>query len=510
MDRLSELPDEIIHQIISRIPNRYAKCAAKLTILSKRWKHIWLSYPVLEIDCESVGRSYRNKSGNSRLAIAPSGSCKLSGFCAATTKKFTGQAPRLNVEEIIISFSDLRYESEEIQRMLDDTLAMVSDREPEKIDIFVQYSYPIGLAPLINNPRLRILNLTGCELGELSTYEFGEMINLRELYLSRFSMDDSTLNSLIASAPSLEILELETPERDGYHKRLRICNHPKLKSILFKRFEVEDILQIKGARSLETLEFVSSSTCKEPDFEISTSPLTTVRMLKIKNHCSREARCLTSLISATPSLEELYLSDIALVDGLNIVNPTLRRVTLDRSISGELQPLGVKNTIHIDAPKLVQFHAKEHIKYLPSFSFATKLKAGESFIAYLMSMWGDVITQKEFIDLKCFLANIRPQFRFLYVSFSIYPTEKECTFDRDQIQDDTPAIVIGRLYFYSYGFLELPGIKAFFDGLFWSCQPLRLLIARRGDSTDKDWSRGLKVSYVEFSNYLLLPCNISS
>ncbi|CAN0876993.1 F-box/FBD/LRR-repeat protein At5g22660, partial [Linum grandiflorum] len=43
-DRISELPDEIIHRILGGLDTH--ESAARTCILSSRWLHLWNSYPV--------------------------------------------------------------------------------------------------------------------------------------------------------------------------------------------------------------------------------------------------------------------------------------------------------------------------------------------------------------------------------------------------------------------------------------------------------------------------------
>ena len=45
IDRISDLPDDIIHQILLLLP---IKCVAQMSILSKRWKFLWTSFPDLD------------------------------------------------------------------------------------------------------------------------------------------------------------------------------------------------------------------------------------------------------------------------------------------------------------------------------------------------------------------------------------------------------------------------------------------------------------------------------
>ncbi|MCH91865.1 F-box/FBD/LRR-repeat protein [Trifolium medium] len=46
-DRISSLPDPILHHILSFLPTKFA---ASTTILSKRWNPLWLSVPTLHFD----------------------------------------------------------------------------------------------------------------------------------------------------------------------------------------------------------------------------------------------------------------------------------------------------------------------------------------------------------------------------------------------------------------------------------------------------------------------------
>ncbi|CAN1266342.1 F-box/FBD/LRR-repeat protein At1g16930 [Linum perenne] len=68
-DRISSLSDKILHQILDRVGSH--KESAKTAILSKRWNHLWLSYPVLEFNHNDyTNRSPSRSTMNSFIAAA--------------------------------------------------------------------------------------------------------------------------------------------------------------------------------------------------------------------------------------------------------------------------------------------------------------------------------------------------------------------------------------------------------------------------------------------------------
>ncbi|KAL5573537.1 hypothetical protein UlMin_023134 [Ulmus minor] len=55
VDRISELPDHIIHHILSFIPTVEA---VQTSLLSKHWRRMWYSVPALHFSQFSIGRNF--------------------------------------------------------------------------------------------------------------------------------------------------------------------------------------------------------------------------------------------------------------------------------------------------------------------------------------------------------------------------------------------------------------------------------------------------------------------
>lgn len=64
-DRISKLPEPLIHHVLSFLPIKYA---VSTTILSKRWKNLWISMPVFDfLDWRSITYAPGTEGGDFKL-----------------------------------------------------------------------------------------------------------------------------------------------------------------------------------------------------------------------------------------------------------------------------------------------------------------------------------------------------------------------------------------------------------------------------------------------------------
>ncbi|CAN1266476.1 hypothetical protein LINPERPRIM_LOCUS12568 [Linum perenne] len=370
-DRISELPDEIIHDILERLQSPME--VAKSTLLSRRWIHIWRSYPILEF------HGPHDYSYSEKLLL----------FVAAAAKKLSSSDEHNHIKAV-----------------------RISSRKPEEIVVKCYYvnQFTLLLATdLINNPKLRILHLRHCKFWEYQdTNDLDmRMINLRVLHLGYFSIDELLLNRLIAASPLIEELKLRYPLETI--RKLHICNNPNLKILQLEHCGVEEIIQIAGTtKSLE----VMSLNCS--DLDISPSALSNLKSLKIHYACQLTGEFISNLIANSPSLQSLCLSYIGEIEELKIRSDTLQKLKLD--------VVHVNLGIHIDAPRLVHVHHHGSLHWLPAITRPANLRKAQLCNSITLSLYSfnELIEMNDFIKLKDFLVKLRQQFRSVQLRFNFW------------------------------------------------------------------------------------------
>ncbi|XP_065872390.1 putative F-box/LRR-repeat protein At3g18150 isoform X3 [Euphorbia lathyris] len=106
-DRISALPDLLIHHILSLLPS--TKQAIQTGILSKRWRNQWARVPVLIFECQEYHDEYFERFIDNSLLLYDCSkikkfhiACRFQGATNFTSKILF--ATRRNVEELILDF----------------------------------------------------------------------------------------------------------------------------------------------------------------------------------------------------------------------------------------------------------------------------------------------------------------------------------------------------------------------------------------------------------------------
>ncbi|CAI0416529.1 unnamed protein product [Linum tenue] len=130
VDRISNLPDEVIHEILALLNSPQE--AAKSSILSSTWFRLWRSYPILEF------HDTHFKSTQS-----------VKGFVSTAREKFSRRSDGtlIPMKAVRIKFNvQKKWPLEICSAFLDDMLELVANRShpPQEIDIAAEFHKNIG------------------------------------------------------------------------------------------------------------------------------------------------------------------------------------------------------------------------------------------------------------------------------------------------------------------------------------------------------------------------------
>ncbi|CAN0914903.1 hypothetical protein LINGRAHAP2_LOCUS28812 [Linum grandiflorum] len=328
-DRISSLPDDIIiHQILGRSESPF-KQSAQLSVLSKRWNHIYHSQPNLEFD--TFGLESKQPED-------------LHAAMEACTRFFECRSKNSIPTESVTIIESTAYESDPLPvDFLNKIFDLTAKVSPRKIEINLTTRYVIPQSFLIRNEdddhgddnyqffrRLTILKLGGCSFRAYQAIEnpnfqgFG--ISLKELYLTYVAFpEDGILDAMVSAASRLETLSLSSIY--GI-KRFRVKDHPSLKTITAQNFNSVKEIEITGLESLENLKIIFHSRISS--FRISSTP--NLKDVDIKGPDiigDLVYEEFLKLISECQSLKSIAVENIAALLKFKIVNTNqLRKVKL--------------------------------------------------------------------------------------------------------------------------------------------------------------------------------------
>jgi hypothetical protein len=202
LELISRLPDEILGSIISLLP---IKDAARTTLLSSRWRHLWRSAPL-------------NLSVDLYLSVQERKFIPIVSKILAT---HLGPARRLSLDNICLRH-DLysKFDSWFRSPVLDGL---------EEFEFYGTIMPPRPLPPsaLRFAPTLRFASISGCDFPEINAARALLLPRLKHLKLWNVTISDAAMHHLLAGCTMLESLQLE--ELHGFSS-VRIVS-PTLRSI---------------------------------------------------------------------------------------------------------------------------------------------------------------------------------------------------------------------------------------------------------------------------------------
>ncbi|XP_074302908.1 FBD-associated F-box protein At4g10400-like [Silene latifolia] len=366
-DRLSDLPDFIIHHIISYLGT---KEAYRTSVLSKRWTQISATSPVLEF--------HHNNISNGDTA-------RLLEYIDARMQRYSKENLRILTLELKFPTTDL-----ELACKFDEWLEIAVQNQVAKFDFTgpANSNYKVPQI-LFSSKSLRRLD---CSKVKIPYYEAVDLVSLEYLGLSDVVVDERMLFHMVSSC--LLLTELSISDCSGF-KNLVIPRCSKLEFLDIDRTLPVDGRVILETSSLRKFQYIpkDSNDYENPWPIISNGGLLrNLRFVSVSS-LSITDEALAELLPELASLENLVFWGCHMLTSIKISNTQLKEICLHDCYT--------LLDIVIDAPSLKKFKFDGEID--PSLSITITSQADCSIYIYTMPCYFDT---DRFLRLKKLLTGL--------------------------------------------------------------------------------------------------------
>ncbi|GJM99834.1 hypothetical protein PR202_ga16971 [Eleusine coracana subsp. coracana] len=209
IDRISRLPDQILRNIVSRLP---AKDAARTGALASRWRGLWRSVPLALIDAHILPK------GVSDERMAPGGDDPLSMVVIFQASRALDAHPG-PFRCVHLSRCHMASSPNELERWM----KLLAAKGVQEL-VFINRPWPLDLP--LPDALFKCTSLTRLYLGVWRFPDTGVLRrtarfpNLKELTLSLTAIKDRDLAMMLERSPVLEILTIMASMLDGVRLRL--------------------------------------------------------------------------------------------------------------------------------------------------------------------------------------------------------------------------------------------------------------------------------------------------
>ncbi|KAL2332302.1 hypothetical protein Fmac_019883 [Flemingia macrophylla] len=328
VDRISQLPDHVVHRILSHLRN--VNDAVRTSILSKRWRALWYSFSILIFD-ERKFAARNGDEDNKEMAFRDYVSNSL----------FDRLRKKIYMQKFVLHMTS--YDLVDDTPFLDFWLNIVIDRNIKELDLHVGISNGIRYtlpSVVFSSETLTGIRLSGCKL---ETCDAIMLPHLQKICLCKLHLVESVIQNLISSCRSIQ--DLRIIKCSGL-KNLHVSNLNQL-----TRAEIHHCTQLKkvkiSAPSLDTFWYCGKRTtpCK-----VSLEGCTSLKRLTLGHPQVMRDFC-ENQISNFPLLEKLDLC---------MSNDKIKYIIFTNHHLQKFSLKGCKKLrfVQVCAPNLVSFECK--------------------------------------------------------------------------------------------------------------------------------------------------------
>ncbi|XP_004245274.2 F-box/FBD/LRR-repeat protein At1g13570-like [Solanum lycopersicum] len=308
VDRISNLPIEIIREIHFRLPRIDA---VKTSILSKKWQSIWASHPRIFLDEIDFGADYSRYS----VADKPKRDSFLTYLIKSLEIRQKPSEYNCDVDKLCLRMT---VENSPAELLVNKWISFALENSIKRLCLSLKtinrdHYYLCGFAFCAHT--LVHLIISDCEITNCSF----KLPALKVLFLFVVCIEDDDFKDLIAGCPLIEQLRIQ----DTKKLRTIVVSNPNLEFFGVHLLCSDGKIRVESP-NLHSIEFISFSIdmC-----EVEIASTTTVRELTLRDAYDPET--LIHFIEKFPLLEKLIIDGYSDLCEVEITSkPTVRSLTL--------------------------------------------------------------------------------------------------------------------------------------------------------------------------------------
>lgn len=430
IDRISNLPDFILHRMLSFLPK---KDANQTCVLSKRWRFVWDTYPIFDLDqyiyiqdCLILEQEeFKQKTQ------------KFMKLVDDSLKKFARYNLLMERLDLTLPLFDLNYSS-----LVDQWIALSLDSGVQELSLEIEKRCAHDDYYALRESTFVAKSMSGSS----------KLVRLQKLSLFGIQISETAIQNIVRHCPNLEHLHLK--KIHGV-KTIEISGLDKLEAV-----------SIHNSGCVCDLERVDVDAVNLKHFWFSSGAafnLTSCHDLKELhiNSFSITDDLLHSCLSRFPFLEVLELNNCQMLQKVEISAQRLRSLRLV-FVCSKIE------RIQVDAPTLSLFKYRGQNMpglFLENVPCPVDIDLRVKFRLVADSSW--------FYELREFLGH-SSQRKFLNLDF----IECKVNFDREELEErKIPALVETDHLKLTCSFFETPvDYAGLMDGILWSCHPKMLSV----------------------------------
>ncbi|EXB55875.1 Putative F-box/LRR-repeat protein [Morus notabilis] len=389
LDRISRLPDPVIHRILSFIPTIDV---VRMSLLSKRWRRMWYSVPSLEFSDADITHS----AFHSRKRF-----CNFVDKCL----KHREASMRYISDSFITRFKlDIEYYGG--RSALDNWLSFVIRSNVEEFDLrakpkfewsYISDSFYCLPEAVLSAGSLNVLKLEGLKLNGACSVS---LPSLKTLSLTAAELNDHILCGLVMGCPSLDKILL---------KNCMGLSNPRISSLSLKFLEIRySSCQTLKVEAINAESFTYSGYCED----INISACRAIKSLSLLNNWLDD-KSLEDIIFGLPLLESLTLRGCYKMKSIKICGQHLKNITLEKVFIRREEV-----ELSIETPNQVSFCYQGDVRF--SLKMKSPNLSNGNFVIRQDSH-DNVYDNNWYIDMITFLSNMN--FSWNCVDVHVYKEE---------------------------------------------------------------------------------------